>query len=408
MGKIQKGSKEFKIVNFAFFAAGFVTFITLYDVQPLLPVFAKEYGVTAAISSLPLSVSTTALAFTMLIAGTFSENFGRKPVMSAALITSSILALITPLTHSFLSLLTIRTLQGIALAGLPAVAMAYLGEEIELSSLPSAMGLYVAGTGIGGMTGRVSTAMITDLSSWRTAILIVGVLCLILSGIFMKWLPKSTHFRKKKFSSKYLVNSLIKHLKNPEMLHLFILAFIFLGIFVTMYNYLAFRLLGNPYYMSHTAVSWIFLVYILGSLSSAFIGKFANRVGSQKAMLLFIITMGIGVIVTLLHSVILITIGMALLTIGFFGAHAMASSRVAAKAKVAKAQASSLYLFFYYMGSSVAGTIGGFFWSRYGWNGIVAMLMFLIIVAIVVTCRLQKFAANSRNEYVIHEEPQPT
>lgn len=53
-----------------------------------------------------------------------------------------------------------------------------------------------------------------------------------------------------------------------------------------------------------------------------------------------------GVLITLLPNLRLIIPGILLLTFGFFGAHSIASSWVSKRAKVARAQASSLYLFF--------------------------------------------------------------
>jgi YNFM family putative membrane transporter len=116
-GQVRIGTTAYRRVNLAFFCAGFVTFITLYDVQPLLPLFAREFGVSPAMASLPLSFSTIALALGMLLAGTLSETLGRKPVMTTALFLTSILAIMTLLSHSYASLLLLRLLQGIALAG---------------------------------------------------------------------------------------------------------------------------------------------------------------------------------------------------------------------------------------------------------------------------------------------------
>ena len=156
---INIGSKRYHRANLALFCAGFVTFVTLYDIQPLLPLFSREFGVSPAAGSLPLSISTATLAVAMLLAGTISETIGRKPLMSAALFLTSLLALLTAFTHTFQSLLAVRFAQGMILAGVPSVAMAYLGDEMDSSAISSAIGLYISGNAVGGMCGRIISAI---------------------------------------------------------------------------------------------------------------------------------------------------------------------------------------------------------------------------------------------------------
>jgi len=95
-----------------------------------------------------------------------------------------------------------------------------------------------------------------------------------------------------------------------------------------------------------------------------------------------------GTLITLSGSLPAIVGGVGVFTCGFFSAHAIASSWVGRRAKTAKAQASSLYLFAYYLGSSISGTAGGLFWMNFGWNGIVTMITLLILAAFGVAALL--------------------
>lgn len=186
---IRIGTPAYRRVNLALFCAGFVTFVTLYDVQPLLPLFAREFNVVPAVASLPLSIATAALALGMLLAGTVSDSFGRRQLMTLALVLTSLLALATYFSHSFQSLLALRLVQGLVLAGVPSVAMAYLGEEMDAHSISSAMGLYISGNAVGGMTGRIGSAILCDHLPWQTAIAVIGIISLGLSLLFLRSLP---------------------------------------------------------------------------------------------------------------------------------------------------------------------------------------------------------------------------
>ena len=99
-------------------------------------------------------------------------------------------------------------------------------------------------------------------------------------------------------------------------------------------------------------------------------------------------TMLAGTLVTLAGSLMLIVAGVGIFTCGFFSAHAIASSWVGRRAKTAKAQAASLYLFSYYLGSSISGTVGGLFWQHFGWNGVAAMIAMLLLAALGVAALL--------------------
>ncbi|MEH7483975.1 MFS transporter, partial [Neobacillus drentensis] len=275
MGYIQRGTHTFKMVNIALFAGGFNTFAILWGTQPLLPEIGKEFHISPAVSSLSLSSTTIALAISMLIAGSLSEVFGRKPVMTISLFASSILSILTAFSPSFHLLILCRILQGISLAGLPAVAMAYLGEEIEPKSLGMAMGLYISGNSIGGMGGRIISGILTDHFNWHVALAVIGMISLIASLIFWFILPKSTHFKPRKFEIKKLVTSLFVQFKEPGLLYLFFTGFLLMGCFVSLYNYIGFQLIVPPYSLSQTLVGFIFIVYIVGTFSSTWMGMLA-------------------------------------------------------------------------------------------------------------------------------------
>jgi len=383
LGSIRIGTSAYLRSSLAFFAAGFVTFVTLYDVQPLLPEFSREFGISPAVGSLPLSVATATMAITMLLAGTVSETWGRKQVMTGALFLTSLLSLLIAVSETFSGLVALRFLQGFVLAGLPAVAMAYLSEELDASAIGSAMGLYIAGNAVGGMTGRIVTAAMTDIWSWRAALGSFGILCLLLSLLFAKSLPPS-HLPRRPFQARYLFTSLGRHLADPLLLCLYGISFLAMGSFVTLYNYLTFRLLGDPYALTQSHVSLIFLVYLLGSLSASATGRIIGRFDRTFLLRLSLATMAAGALLTLAGSLPLIITGVALFTVGFFGAHSVASSWVGRHAQTAKAQASALYLFFYYLGSSVSGTLGGICWSQGGWNAVTGMIVLLIALALAV------------------------
>ncbi len=383
-----KGSRDYWRANLALFFAGFVTFSTIYMFQPLFPNLVEEFGISPVGASLTLSFTTFSLALTLPLSGSLSDVLGRRAMMAVAVVAAALLAVTSAVTLPLPVLLVIRLAQGIVLAGVPAVAMAYLNDEIDPHAIGSAMGLYIAGNALGGMTGRILTIILADVWTWRVAIAGIGLLGLLLAVLFVWLLPPSRHFQRRSSNLIDLSRSLFRHLGNPGLLCLYLISFSVMGSFVSLYNYVTFRLLGPGFELSQTQVAFIFLAYAFGGCSSSLAGKLMDRFG--RAPLLFgclTVMMG-GVLLTLFSRLGLVIVGIIVLTIGFFGAHAIASSWVGIRAAEAKAQASSLYLLFYYLGSSVSGTGGGFFFAHWGWPGVVGLSCALIGVALVLGCWL--------------------
>lgn len=392
MNYIQRGTKTFRKTTLALFFGGLCTFAILYSTQPLLPEFSREFHISPSVASLSLSVTTITLAISMLFFGSVSEVKGRKPIMIFSLFSASILAILTAFVPNYHVLLVFRVLQGIILAGLPAVAMAYLSEEIEPASLGIAMGLYISGNSIGGMSGRIIIGMFTDFFNWRVAIASIGVLSLLASALFWHLLPASKHFHPRPLEIRKLSKSMANHLQDPGLLCLFGIAFSLMGGFVALFNYIGYQLIAPPYSLSQALVGWIFVIYIVGTFSSTWMGRLADLHGRRKVLWIGLMIMALGAAGTL-HSYLIIKIlGIAVFTFGFFGSHSIASSWVTLRASHDKAQASSLYLFSYYFGSSIGGTLGGIFWSHLGWAGVISMILGFLFLALFLSLRLNSIA----------------
>jgi YNFM family putative membrane transporter len=384
---IHHGTPEFRRTNLALFSAGFATFALLYCVQPLMPIFARDFNVSAAQSSLSLSLTTGLLAPAMIVAGALSESRGRKAMMVGSLFASALLTLLSAFVVRWNMFLALRALAGITFAGLPAISMAYLSEEVHPGSIGLAMGLAIGGNGLGGMIGRLASALLADALSWRYALGAIGVVGLVATAIFWRTLPASRHFVARPLRTGALLRTFFEELRDPQLVPLFAMGFLLMGAFVTAYNYITYHLLDAPYRLSHGAVGFIFLVYLVGIFASAWIGARADRVGRGRMLLLMTVLMLVGVGLTLTRPLFFVVIGIATVTFGFFGGHSVASSWVGLRARHAKAQAAALYLFFYYMGSSVAGSAGGIFWDSWRWVGVATFVAGMLGIALVIVGR---------------------
>lgn len=388
------GSREYRRANWALFCAGFSTFSLMYCTQPLLPIFSAYFGVSPAHSSFSVSLTTGLLALSIIIVGANAQRLPRKPLMAISLFISAGLTLLAAAMPDWIHLLVLRALLGITLGGVPAVAMAYLAEEVHPESLGLAMGLYVGGTAFGGMGGRVITGLFADFFSWRVAMAAIGVTGMIAAGLFVVLLPKSVRFVPTKTGTlRSMCDGVVNHLKHSALPGLFAIAFLLMGGFVSVYNYAGYRLMAPPYSLSQALVGAIFTVYLVGIVASAWFGRLADRHGRIRMLTIGILLMQAGALVTLAQTLPWIIFGVALLTFGFFAAHSVASGTVGKLARGAKAQAASLYLLAYYLGSSIMGSAGGSMWSYAGWPGVVALVSGGLLLALLICYKLARVVA---------------
>lgn len=387
---IKRGTPQFMRVTLALFSAGLATFALLYCVQPILPVLSQQFGVTPAESSISLSLATGLMALGLLFTGPISDAIGRKSVMVTGLLLAALCTLLSATMVSWHGILIMRALTGLALSGVAAVGMTYLSEEIHPSMVAFSMGLYISGNSIGGMSGRLLSGVITDFASWRVAVTAIGCFSLAAALMFWKILPASRHFRPSSLKPRNLLINFRLHWRDAGLPLLFAEGFLLMGAFVTLFNYIGYRLLSAPWFLSQAVVGLLSVVYLTGSWSSPKAGAMTARFGRGPVLLFFTAMMLAGLLLTAFNSLWLILVGMMLFAAGFFAAHSVASGWIGPRARRAKGQASSLYLFSYYVGSSVAGTLGGVFWHSFGWPGVTCFIAALLLLALLVGWRLQQ------------------
>lgn len=387
---VKKGSQAYIKIIVALFISGFTIFSILYSVQPLIPHFTNAFNVSETVASLALSAATITLAIAMLFFGALSEVLGRKPIMIFSVISVSLLSLMQPFILDFNTFLIVRLIQGICLAGLPSIAMAYIGEEISSHNLPEAMGIYISGNAFGGAFGRIFTGFISSIYGYQTGLISIGIISVIAAILFTFLLPASNHFEKQRFSVKALLVSYSKHLKNIRLLKPFMIGFLLLGCNIAAFNYIGFVLADEPYHLHDSVISFVYLLFLIGMISSILNAKLRAQLGTLNALKFSILLLIFGIWITLLPPLPFKILGLAFSVYAFFSGHAIASAVVTSRAEDHKAQASSLYLLFYYMGSSVGGTLAGIFYGAIQWPGVVLMITAFMIIAFIIALTIKQ------------------
>ncbi|MCG3757605.1 MFS transporter [Amycolatopsis sp. Poz14] len=374
-------------------AAGFTSFALLYAPQAVLPQLAGQYHLDPGGAALAVSVATGALAISVLPIAALSEAIGRRPVIIASVVLSSVLGLLLPLMPNYPLLLVLRAVQGVAIAGFPGVATAYLVERLGKTGVAAAVGAMIAGNTIGGMTGRLATGFTAGPFGWRGALYVVAGLSLVCAVVTVVTLPPSPVRTGERQGLRDIGVGLLSAVRRPVLLAQYAVALLAMGAFVALYNAAGFRLTGEPLNLSPAIASLVFVSYALGSVSSATANRLSARIGRRQALVGVLLLTAVGALLTIPDSLPLIVIGFLVLTTAFFAAHSIANSWAAAEApENARGQVGGLYMLMYYLGSSVGGGVGSVVYGADGWSWlIVAVVVWLglAVAAVQVGTRVR-------------------
>ncbi|MBP5979011.1 MAG: MFS transporter [Halomonas sp.] len=374
----------------------FLVFINLYVPQPLLPELKTAYEVSTLGVSLLMSVATLSLAFALLVFGPLSDAIGREGIMRITLLLAGGCSLLLAFAPNFESLLALRLIQGFVLGGLPAVAIAWMGDAFEKPALLSAVGLYIGANTLGGISGRIVGGAAAEVGGSSAAFIAVGAMTLVGCAIFWRLLPNSRAFTPKRFQLRRALTDIAGHLRTPVLLAAYCLGGINFLIFINQYSYITFRLAVEPYQLAASGLGLIFLTYLGGTFASTISGRLAQRYSPASCMMAGVVILMLGTAVTLNDSLVLIILGLTINAFGFFLAHSLASSWVGRYAQGARGSASALYLVFYYVGASLGGFWLEPFWQGAGWTGIAWGSWILLSVTLMITLGMRRFERRCR------------
>ena len=371
-----KGSPGYRRLIAALACAGVATFAQLYSTQAILPRISAGLGVDPALAALTVSLATLGLAAAVLPWSFLADRIGRVRAMRIGIISATVLGLLAPLSPSFEMLLALRLLEGAGLGAVPAVAIAYLSEEVGPAHAAVAAGTYVAGTTIGGLAGRLVAGPLADAAGWRAGVLAVSVLGAAAAAAFIVLAPRSRGFVPAagmgglRAAAGIVARRLGTQLRGVRLVMLYAQAFVLMGAFVAVYNYLGFRLEAPPFALPAAVTSLVFLAYLSGTFSSSLAGRAAARFGRRAVVVAGTVAMAGGALVMAAEPLAVVLAGLVVFTAGFFAAHGIASGWTGALVTTGRAQAASLYNLFYYAGSSLLGWAGGLVFHGMGWTGL--------------------------------------
>ncbi|RYU51374.1 MFS transporter [Aliivibrio finisterrensis] len=389
---IEFRSKAYYQVSAALAFGSFLVFCNLYLFQPMLPVLADHFMVSATQINWLLAAGTLMLALSLLPWAIASDFIGRRKVILLSLFMLPVIGVTSLLTDSLIVLILSRAAMGIALAGFAAVAVAYMADAFTAKAFSYAIGAYISANSLGGISGRLFGGVITDHFSWQMAVILMALISAIGAIIVALILPKDTAQQTEKRSVSDYHRVLVQHLRNKPLFLAMLIGGVNFALFVNLYSVTGFRLIAEPYSLPLSVTSMIFLCYLSGTVSSRLVGLWCQRFNAVSGMFAGTLLSLIGMLIASNQSLITIIIGLNVLSFGAFFTHSLAYGWVSQKAEAAKSTATALYLVHYY----VSGSLGGFYlmycWQHGGWESVVLGAGILYVVIFWLCWRLYNYA----------------
>lgn len=378
---LQAGTPRYRRLLVALFFIGVATFAQLYSPQGLLPLISEDLQISPDRAALMVSAATLGLALGVIPWSYIGDAVGRKQAMLVAISLACVFAGLTVLVPSFGLALLMRFIEGFMLGGVPALAVAYLSEEVSARVAAAAAGTYISGTTIGGLSGRIIAAPIGEQLGWKPGMLVVTGIAVACVLVFLHTAPRAANFTPGTTRLQDALSALVGNLRSPALWVIYLQGFLTMGGFVAVYNFLGFHLAAPPFSLPIWLASLIFLAYLAGTISSPRAGALASKYGRKPVLIVGNLVMMAGTAATVVPNLWVVITGTVVLTGGFFASHAVASGWAGARAVAGRSQSASLYNLGYYGGSSIFGFLGGTFLHAGGWSGTVTMVLILTALA---------------------------
>ncbi|WP_228495637.1 MFS transporter [Microbacterium sp. VKM Ac-2870] len=374
IARVAAGTPSYRRLVGLLAAGGLANFAVIYFPQPLLPAIASSFGVDAGASGLAISATTAAMLLGLLLSAPLSDRIGRVTAMGGSLVLAGILSVACGFAPTWEVFLALRAAGGIALAVLPAVALAYLRDVVRTDAHGRANALYISGTALGGAVGRLAPLPLAAIGGWQVVSVVLGALSVII-GVLVWWALPRDGAVSMPLRIGDLLGGTLASLRDPVILAVCAAGALAMATFVGLYNAVPFRLDAPPFSLGAAEV-FVYFAYPLGILAPGLFHRMSRRLGRA-------LTSGLGALATLaaialliVPNVVAVFAGLGLLTAAFLGTHSVLTGWVVARAQTvgrSTSRASSAYLLTYYLGSTLSGAASTHLFADAGWTAVITL-----------------------------------
>lgn len=375
-------------------SSAFVASLSGRAADPVLPQLADDFGVTMTTAALLATVTAFTLALIQPILGATADFFGKPRLISVCLIVLGVANILGAFATTFPMLLLTRILVGIGSGGVFPVSLGLTGDLFPIEQRQVAMSRVLAGSMAGNILGASFAGVIGDFVGWRGVFVILGALVLVGSAAVLLGFRNVPKAPRRAFSFPALMANYRRIFAHPHA-RVCYTAVLIEGVCIHgMFPFMAAFLLelGEP----RMSVAGVVLAgFAIGGLVySAGISRLLPMLGVQRMMLAGGLLMASQLIATGFGpSWPLQFASVTVLGLGFYMMHGSLQMFATEISPEARATATSLHTFFFFIGQSSGPLIYGFGLVHAGKMATLCGAAVLIALAGVLCARLLRRAA---------------
>mgnify|MGYP001823121067 FL=1 len=352
-----------------------VSFSTLYIPQPMLPLLAESFGVSAGEAGLLMTVAMLPLAIAPSVYGYFLQAIPAKLMLTVALALLALDQVCFYFADEFWHLIVLRLLQGLLLPAIFTALMTYCASMVPAQLVRRAMGFYIGATILGGFSGRLMGGVFASSFDWRSAFVVMGLMQLI-PLLLITRVESDADINFARLDPKSISRVLLNRNFRFMFLSLASVFFVFSGIL----NIVPFHLQNIDATATPFVISLLYLGYLIGAPVSFFSDSISKLLNDErKGLWLGLFIHGLGMVMLLFVAFKGLILMMFFLAAGFFLIHALLSGLTNHLAQEHKGVVNGLYVSIYYFSGALGSWLPGYLFEGLGWNGMITIFMLILV-----------------------------
>ena len=338
--------------------AGFIVMADNWVVSPILPAISQNLDIDISRAGLLITAYMLPFGIFQIIFGPLADRYGKKQVITFAMIMFTVATGLCALGSSLTSLSIYRALTGVFAASVMPISLALIGDMFPVQERQGAIGTFMGISFLGQGLSMAIGGTIAYFFNWRGVFGVYAILAIIPTLLLIKnykWLPSEKHPDSKLFAP------YAKLLGTSRSLFTYTIVLLE-GIFIIGSFSYAGAYIAKTYGFNYLYIGLIMTAFgIMSVIGGRMSGKLAAKMGARKVLSLGLVSAAVADMIIYRYGDVLgmLILGIALLGLGFIFTHSTLLTRATEFAQKARGAAMSLVAFFFMGGGGIGTAIGG-------------------------------------------------